>query len=184
MRVADTMTSIAPLNQCCVRKNVPREKVRSRYTRSMRLCSPFGEQSPHPRDTHHESAGRSERGCAFFVMTTRRDFLRTSTGAAVAMIGAPSIILRSRAGADIIIRNGTVFDGLGTAGRELDVLVANGKIVSLVKRSSERGTVEIDARGMAVAPGFIDIHSHGDGSLWEDPRSESLIRQGITTIRP
>jgi N-acyl-D-amino-acid deacylase len=98
------------------------------------------------------------------------------------MVGAPSLILRSRSSADIIIRNGTVFDGLGTAGRELDVVIAGGRIVSVARRSNDRGTIEIDARGMAVAPGFIDIHSHGDGSLWADPRAESLIRQGVTTI--
>jgi len=115
------------------------------------------------------------------TMTTRRDFLRT-TGAAAAMIGAPAIILRSRAGADIVVRNGLVFDGLGTPGRTLDVVIAKGRIVSLARKASERGAVEIDARGLAVAPGFIDIHSHGDGSLWEDPRAESLVRQGITTI--
>jgi N-acyl-D-amino-acid deacylase len=116
-------------------------------------------------------------------MTTRRDFLRT-TGAAAAMLGAPAIILRSpsRAGADIVVRNGLVFDGLGTPGRTLDVVIANGRIVSLARKATERGAVEIDARGLAVAPGFIDIHSHGDGSLWDDPRAESLVRQGITTI--
>jgi len=59
-------------------------------------------------------------------MTTRRDFVRTASGAVVAMAGAPSLILRSRAGADIIVRNGTVFDGLGTAGKELDVVIAAG----------------------------------------------------------
>ena len=98
------------------------------------------------------------------------------------MIGAPSVILRSRAGADIVIRNGTVFDGLGAAGKELDVVIAGGRIVSVARRVRDRGTIEIDARGMAVAPGFIDIHSHGDGTLWADPRAESLIRQGVTTI--
>jgi N-acyl-D-amino-acid deacylase len=45
-----------------------------------------------------------------------------------------------------------------------------------------RGREEIDARGLVVAPGFVDIHSHGDGNLREDPRAESVIRQGITTI--
>lgn len=115
-------------------------------------------------------------------MTTRRDFIRNSTGAAVAMIGAPALILRSRAGADLVIRNGTVFDGTGRAGRELDVVIAGGRIIAAKARASERGAVEIDARGLAVAPGFIDIHSHGDGNLWDDPRAESLVRQGITTI--
>jgi N-acyl-D-amino-acid deacylase len=115
-------------------------------------------------------------------MPTRRDFLRASATTAAAMVGAPALILRSRATADIIVRNGAVFDGLGAASRELDVVITGGRIVSLVRSSADRGTVEIDAKGRAVAPGFIDIHSHGDGSLWQDPRAESLIRQGITTI--
>jgi N-acyl-D-amino-acid deacylase len=114
-------------------------------------------------------------------MTSRRDFLRT-TSAAAAVLAAPSLRLRSRATADIIVRNGTVFDGLGTPGKELDVVIAGGRITSAAQRESGRGTIEIDARGRAVAPGFIDIHSHGDGSLWSDPRAESLVRQGITTI--
>jgi N-acyl-D-amino-acid deacylase len=115
-------------------------------------------------------------------MTTRREFLRTSTAAAAAFAGAPALLLRSRAGADIVIRNGTVFDGLGGPGRELDIAIGNGWIGAVGKRLKQRGEVEIDARGRAVAPGFIDIHSHGDGSLWSDPRAESLVRQGITTI--
>lgn len=114
-------------------------------------------------------------------MTTRRDFLRTTTRAA-ALLGAPAILLRSTADADIIIRNGTVFDGTGAPGRELDVLISAGGVAALERRSRRRGAIEIDARGMAVAPGFVDIHSHGDGTLWDDPRAESLIRQGVTTI--
>ena len=114
-------------------------------------------------------------------MTTRRDFLRTATGAAAVLAG-PALHLRSRADADIILRGGTVFDGTGAAGREADVAITAGKISAVTRRSTERGAVEIDVRGRAVAPGFIDIHSHGDGSLWEDPRSESLVRQGVTTI--
>ena len=116
------------------------------------------------------------------LMTSRRDFLRSTSGAAALFVGAPAIILRSRADADIVVRNGSVFDGLGTAPRDVDVVIAGGRITALTKRATERGTVEIDAKGMAVAPGFIDIHSHGDGSLWSDPRAESLVRQGITTI--
>ncbi|HEY4133199.1 MAG TPA: D-aminoacylase [Gemmatimonadaceae bacterium] len=115
-------------------------------------------------------------------MTSRRDFLRTTSGAAALFINAPAIVLQSRADADIVVRNGNVFDGTGSAARELDVVIGGGRIVSIERRSAKRGSVEIDAKGIAVAPGFIDIHSHGDGSLWEDPRAESLIRQGITTI--
>src|SRR5439155_22830566 len=96
--------------------------------------------------------------------------------------GGPGVILRPRAGVDIIVRAGTVFDGLGGSGVERDVVITAGRITSLTARPSDRAAIEIDAKGLAGAPGFIDIHSHGDGTLWDDPRAESLIRQGITTI--
>jgi N-acyl-D-amino-acid deacylase len=115
-------------------------------------------------------------------MTTRREFIRSSGSAAAALAGAPALLLRSRADADIVIRGGDVFDGTGAPAHQADVVISGGRIVSIARGAAQRGEVEIDARGFAVAPGFIDIHSHGDGSLWEDPRSESLIRQGITAI--
>jgi N-acyl-D-amino-acid deacylase len=83
---------------------------------------------------------------------------------------------------DLVIRGGTVFDGMGGEGREMDVAIAAGRIAEIGPRISTRGREEIDAKGLAVAPGFVDIHSHGDGNLTEDPRAESVIRQGITTI--
>lgn len=97
-------------------------------------------------------------------------------------MAAPNLILRSRATADIVLRNGTVFDGLGGGPVDADLVINAGRVVSIAKSAPDKGAVEIDVRGKAVAPGFIDIHSHGDGSLWEDPRAESLIRQGVTTI--
>ncbi|MFI5311092.1 MAG: amidohydrolase family protein [Gemmatimonadales bacterium] len=113
--------------------------------------------------------------------TSRRSFVASSAASVLALAGAPALILR-RAPYDLVIRGGTVFDGTGAAGIESDVAVAAGKIAVVARRIAERGAEEIDARGLAVAPGFIDIHSHGDGSLNEDPRAESLVRQGITTI--
>lgn len=67
-------------------------------------------------------------------MTTRRDFLRATTTAAAAFAGAPALLLRTHRNADIIVRNGTVFDGLGAAGRELDVAIANGVILDVGKK--------------------------------------------------
>jgi len=75
-----------------------------------------------------------------------------------------------------------VFDGTGAAGTEADVAIAGDRIMEVAGRIAGAGTEEIDAKGLAVAPGFIDIHSHGDGSMREDPRQESVIRQGVTTI--
>lgn len=96
--------------------------------------------------------------------------------------GAPSLVLASQRRADLIIRGGTMFDGTGAEGVERDIALTAGRIVAIERRIADTGTIEIDARGLAVAPGFIDIHSHGDGSLFQDPRAESVIRQGITTI--
>jgi N-acyl-D-amino-acid deacylase len=80
---------------------------------------------------------------------------------------------------DFIIRNGTVFDGMGNPGRPVDVAISDGKIT----RNGEvgaNGVREIDADGLYVAPGFIDIHSHSDYTLLIDPRAVSALHQGVT----
>jgi N-acyl-D-amino-acid deacylase len=83
--------------------------------------------------------------------------------------------------ADLVLRNATIHDGTGTEPVFGDVTVEAGRIGTVGRRAG-RGVEEIDLRGLALAPGFIDIHSHGDGTLEEDWRAESVIRQGITTI--
>jgi N-acyl-D-amino-acid deacylase len=98
------------------------------------------------------------------------------------MVAAPSIALPRRAAHDLVIRGGNVIDGTGTPAVEADVAITGSRFAAIGKRLADKGSVEIDARGMAVAPGFIDIHSHADGSLFSDPRSESVVRQGVTTI--
>ena len=116
----------------------------------------------------------------------RRTFVVTLAAAALAgsparaLAGAPWV--RRRAPHDLVIRGGTVFDGSGAAGFAADVAIAGDRITEVARRIAGAGAEEIDAKGLAVAPGFIDIHSHGDGSMDEDPRQESVIRQGITTI--
>jgi N-acyl-D-amino-acid deacylase len=108
----------------------------------------------------------------------RRTFLAAS-GIALAGVG-PFLHLR-RGRHDLVLRGGTVFDGLGNPGTEADVAISGDRIAAIGARLAERGSEEIDVRGLAVAPGFIDIHSHADGNLQADPRAESVIRQGITT---
>lgn len=109
----------------------------------------------------------------------RRAFVG-ATGSALLSVGlAPAIHLR--APYDLVIRHGTLFDGTGRPGVAGDLALRGGRIAAM-GRVSEKGSDEIDAKGLAVAPGFLDIHSHGGGSLDADPRAESLIRQGITTI--
>jgi N-acyl-D-amino-acid deacylase len=111
------------------------------------------------------------------MSTTRRDFLQGVGAFAL----APALHLRSRAEFDLVIRGGMLLDGTGAAARVLDVGVLGGRIAA-IGAGLGAGRDELDARGLAVAPGFIDIHSHADGSLDEDPRAESVIRQGITTV--
>ena len=81
--------------------------------------------------------------------------------------------------ADLVIRGGTLLDGTGAPPRTGDVAIAGDRI-GAVGRVSVTGAVEIDARDMAVAPGFIDIRSHADLSLLVNPRAESCVRQGVT----
>ena len=115
-------------------------------------------------------------------MITRRTFVSDTSVAVTALAVGQAILARRPVDYDLVVRGGTVFDGTGAPGRDGDVAVTDGRIVELGGRVAQRGRVEIDARGLAVTPGFIDIHSHGDGSLFEDPRLESVVRQGVTTM--
>ena len=87
--------------------------------------------------------------------------------------------ISSGARADLVLRGATVFDGTGVPGMELDVAVTGDRITE-VGRVAATGSEEIDLAGMALAPGFIDIHSHADLSLLVNPNAESRIRQGVT----
>jgi N-acyl-D-aspartate/D-glutamate deacylase len=79
---------------------------------------------------------------------------------------------------DLVIRGGTLLDGTGGAPRVADVAVKEGRIAQI--GSVKANGPEIDATGLAVAPGFIDIHSHSDYTLLVDPRAVSAIAQGVT----
>lgn len=118
---------------------------------------------------------------------SRREFLVVSGAVAAGSVLArhpatASSTYISRATHDLVIRGGTIYDGTGAAGRIADVAIDGDRVTRIETRIADTGREEIDARGMSVAPGFIDIHSHGDGSLGDDARAESVVRQGITTI--
>lgn len=115
---------------------------------------------------------------------TRRRFLGESgTLFALAVAGgSPAIHLPRRKQHDIIIRNGSVFDGMLGDPIEADVALSGGRIAAIARNLGDDARLVIDARGLAVAPGFIDIHSHADGTMFEDPRSESIVREGVTTV--
>ncbi|MDX1645693.1 MAG: D-aminoacylase [Longimicrobiales bacterium] len=125
----------------------------------------------------------------------RRTFVRTTGAAGLGALVAPGRLLGARGvhrsapeapavytvgrRADLVLRGGTIFDGTGTPGRAADVAVTGARI-SAVGADLPDGTDELDIRGLALAPGFIDIHSHADLSLLVNNRAESRIRQGVT----
>ncbi len=81
---------------------------------------------------------------------------------------------------DLVIRNGTVYDGLGGEPFRGDVAVVGDSIVAIGNLGSARGRTEVDAAGLAVAPGFINMLSWANADLLVDGRSQGDIRQGVT----
>ncbi len=83
---------------------------------------------------------------------------------------------------DILIRNGQVVDGTGAPARCADVRIVGERIAAVGDLASAEARTTVDAGGNVVAPGFVDIHSHADWSLLVDPRAETAVRQGVTTM--
>src|SRR4030088_1528235 len=82
---------------------------------------------------------------------------------------------------DILIRGGTLYDGSSRPGEQGDVAISDGRIAQI--RCDLSGPAErvIDAAGLAVTPGFIDIKTHSEFTLPINPKAESKVRQGVTT---
>jgi len=81
---------------------------------------------------------------------------------------------------DLIVRNGTVYDGSGQPPLVADVAVSGDRISTIGGLADARGGTEIDATGMAVAPGFINMLSHSYMTILQDPRSLGELKQGVT----
>jgi N-acyl-D-aspartate/D-glutamate deacylase len=81
---------------------------------------------------------------------------------------------------DVLIRHGRVVDGTGNPAFFADVAVKNGHIARIGKIAGKAKT-EIDAAGLIVAPGFIDVHTHAD-DIADAPRAENFVRMGVTTL--
>ena len=83
---------------------------------------------------------------------------------------------------DLILEGGTVVDGTGAAGRIADVAIRDGRIAKVGDATRDAAARRIDMRGLVVAPGFIDPHTHSRGHIRDMPTAEPSIFQGVTTL--
>ena len=81
-----------------------------------------------------------------------------------------------------VILNAQLADGTGLALRKANVRVSDGRIAQIGDLRPGRDERSIDAHGLVLAPGFIDIHNHSEAGLLSDPLAETQIAQGITTL--
>jgi N-acyl-D-amino-acid deacylase len=106
------------------------------------------------------------------------------TAAAVSAAGS-GLILQGCTKAkdfDLVVAGGTVYDGAGGAPVRADVGISGGAIREIGRIRRSRAAAVAEARGLAVSPGFIDVHDHTDTSLLVNPKAESAVRQGVTTL--
>lgn len=108
---------------------------------------------------------------------------------AVALVAVAWIGLAPRPGAaqnapvfDLILRNGRVVDGTGSPWYRADVAIREGLIAAVGPTIQGTARREIDVGGRVIAPGFVDVHSHGGGGIFEVPTADNYIRQGVTTL--
>jgi dihydroorotase/N-acyl-D-amino-acid deacylase len=83
---------------------------------------------------------------------------------------------------DLVLRNGRVVDGSGSPWYRADVAVSDGLIVEVARAIPGTARREIDVADRVIAPGFIDVHSHGGGGIFEVPTADNYVRQGVTTL--
>ena len=112
----------------------------------------------------------------------RRSFLKKAAGSSVLY---PYIFVNgcsARKDYDLLLKGGTVYDGLGNPGVTTDIAVRGDRIVHISPGIEEKkANTVVEADGLVVAPGFIDPHTHTDIQLLVNPKAESKIRQGVTT---
>ena len=83
---------------------------------------------------------------------------------------------------DVVIKDGLIFDGTGSPRRRGDVAISDGKIVAMGRIDASSATSVIDASGMHIAPGFVDLHTHYDAQVFWDPYCTLSGWHGITSV--
>lgn len=112
--------------------------------------------------------------------STRRDFLRQSfvAGSALALSPLGSCTTRVTSPLDLLLRGGTLVDGTGRPRFAADLGIRGDRIVAIGALGDATAARVLDARGLVVAPGFVDAHAHSD--LRRNPRAQSKVFQGVT----
>ena len=138
------------------------------------------------------SAGRIYSGRFFdydavdMKSINRRAFVRSALQTvAVASAGGAGLLLQGCSKGhdlDVLIAGGTVYDGSGGPPFRGDVGISGGTIRALGRIARSRAAAVIEAEGLAVSPGFIDVHDHTDTNILVNPKAESAVRQGVTTL--
>jgi N-acyl-D-amino-acid deacylase len=104
-----------------------------------------------------------------------------------ACLAAASLVFLTHAGSaqapryDVLVRGGTLVDGSGAPRHRGDVAIKDGRIEAIGRFPQSTATQVIDASGLVVAPGFIDVHTHAD-DIAGTPRAENFVRMGVTSI--
>ena len=109
----------------------------------------------------------------FLVMPGRRFVVLLALGHALCLAAQQPF--------DLLIEGGRVVDGSGSPAQLADIGIRDGRIAAIGNLGDAAAIRTIDADGLVVSPGLIDIHNHCDDALLEEPRRESMIRQGVTT---
>lgn len=116
---------------------------------------------------------------------SRREFIRTTSKAGLFIGLAGTNLLRGSSNVnetfDLIIKNGTLIDGIGNKAYRADIGILGEQIIKVGDLQNATAAVVIDATDRVVSPGFIDIHTHTDTEILINPKAESKIRQGVTT---
>jgi N-acyl-D-amino-acid deacylase len=115
-------------------------------------------------------------------MILRRDFIKTMGLAAAGSCGLLLKGCSSKASYDLVIREGLIIDGSGAPGRIGDIAIVGERIAAVGTIPGTAAKTILSAKGLTVAPGFIDVHNHTAVELLVNPRAESAVRQGITSL--
>ncbi|UCG85529.1 MAG: D-aminoacylase [Gemmatimonadota bacterium] len=111
----------------------------------------------------------------------RRDFVNGGVTAALGAAFYPFSRIRTTPSFDLVITNGTILDGTGGPSWHGDLGLLGDTITAIGSIDPQQAGRVLDASGLHVAPGFIDIHSHSDQTIFAYPTADSRVRQGITT---